>query len=558
MKRGLLLWTLLLWLVLLLGACAKQTLETPAPTDVPARQPGQTQADNPPDDTDQQDVPEQKTSVFSAAVLEVQEQSLLVAPDENSSERRSADEIMVDVTEQTVLTDFDGSTCTLSGIATGSIVEITYTGDIAETYPAQLTAQRIAVTALPVDTQSLLTPVEGEWADAGTLTCERVTVADSEDAFVLRALEDLEKVELARVSYDEEKQDYVQKDLLWMADVWAAGSELAVIEQAPLDRPDLAISWQDEYGERERRLVLPLRTKVGDTLTRSVMITSYMPPFAPVELSAQVDAEGNGTQAVQTDNYKGVDAYGFAPTRTEILCRMNYDLDLCGRKESVQLLRLWDEYDQYSFALRVVKNGVSYDLGVLSGLDTHQAQLPHYAPQLWLADLDGDKLVEIYFGGDMASDDFAFSGWTIDNTGLTGLTIDGEMYIDARIVSVGSGAMQLERTLHVLGTHHGTSAYCFGPNGELEQLDAFWQIQDESGLSLIRPLPVVMSDNTQAELPAGTQLYVTATDGESAVFFRTDGGQTGEISIARDESNEGWMIAGVSENEYFETLPYAG
>ena len=160
---------------------------------------------------------------------------------------------------------------------------------------------------------------------------------------MLRALADLEKVELARVYYDATKQDYVQKDLLWMADVWESGSELAVIEKTPLDGPNLSISWQDEYGERERRLVLPVKVKVGDTLERSVMITGYLPPFTPVELSAQVDSEGSGTAAIETSAYDGVDAFGFEPTKTEIVCRMNYDLDGCGRKESVQLLRLWDE-----------------------------------------------------------------------------------------------------------------------------------------------------------------------------------------------------------------------
>lgn len=555
---------LLLSLALLLCACTKKTQdETPvdsddsaqsSPSDDTLERPGE---DNAPDE------PEQQTVAFSACVLEVSQSALLVEPADGSAELASADQFRVHIAADTELLGLDGGACTLADIAVGDTVEITYNGNVDETYPAQIGAQRVAVTA-KAEVQQLLTPIEAEWAETASLTGERVTVEESEDAFILRALDDLEKVELARVYYDEQKQDYVQRDLLWMADVWEAGSELAVVEKTPLDGPNLAISWEDEYGERERRLILPLQVKVGDTLTRSVTLTNYLPPFMPVELSAQIDSEGNGTTAVQTSAYRGVDAYGFEPTKTEIICRMNYDLDGCGRKESVQLLRIWDEYDQYSFALRVVKNGVNYDTGVIMGALTDggaaqdDVRLPCSDPQLWLADLDGDNLVEIYFGGDMASDDYAFSAWTVGVNGLEQIEIDGQPYLDARIVSIEGSVMQLEKTLHVLGTYWGTSNYCFGATGQLEQLDAYWQIESATALKLKKALPVVMNDGSQATLPVGTQLYVTATDAQSTAFFKTDSGLTGQIAIERADDGYSWTIAGVSEDDYFETLPYAG
>lgn len=564
MKKFCALLALLLALALLLCACTKKTQD-----DTPAA-PGASEQPTPPDDTlerpDEHDTPEgpeQQTAVFSARVLEVGDTALLVEPAEGSAELASADQIRVNLAEDAEVLGLDGGACALADIAVGDTVEITYDGMIAESYPAQIGAQRVAVTAA-APAEQLLTPIEGEWAETASLTGERVTVEESEDAFILRALGDLEKVELARVYYDEQKRDYVQKDLLWMADVWDAGSELAVVEKTPLDGPNLAISWQDEYGERERRLILPLQVKAGDTLTRNVVLTNYLPPFTPVELSAQADSEGNGTTAVQTSAYSGVDAFGFAPTKTEIVCRMNYDLDGCGRKESVQLLRVWDEYDQYSFALRVVKNNVQYDTGVVTdyggagGAAQDNVQLPRYAPQLWLADLDGDNLVEIYFGGDMASDDYAFSAWTVGMNGLELILIDGQPYIDARIVSIDGSVMRLEKALYVLGTYYGTSNYCFGATGQLEQLDLVWQVQSTFALKLKKALPVVMNDNSQATLPVGTQLYVTATDAQSVVYFKTDSGLTGEIAIEQADDGYSWMIAGASENEYFETLPYAG
>lgn len=564
MKKLYALLALLLAFTLLLGACAKPAQDDAS--DAPGDDVQQTQPDDTLEQPDAPDAPKEdapQTAVFTAAVLEAGEKTLLVEPAEGSAELASADRISVGLTAGAAVLDVDGEPCTLADIRVGDTVEITYSGMIEESYPAQITAQRIAVTAGAGPEPLLLTPVEGEWVDAASITVERVTVEQSDDAFILRALGDLEKVELARVYFDAEKQDYVQKDLLWMTDLWDAGSELAVVEKTPLDGPNLAISWQDEYGERERRLVLPLKVKTGDTLTRSVMITSYLPPFTPVELSAQVDSEGNGTAAVETGQYRGVDAFGFAPTKTEIVCRMNYDLDGCGRKESVQLLRLWDEYDQYSFALRVVKNGVNYDSGVVTGDlggggTEYHVQLPHYCPQLWLADLNGDNLVEIYFGGDMASDDYAFSVWTVGRSGLELVAVDGQPYIPARVVSFEDRTVKLEQTIYVLGTYRGTSRYCFGPTDTLEQLDAYWQVESTFALRLVKALPVVMSDNTQTSLPAGTQLYVTATDASSVVFFKTDAGLTGSFAIDQAEDGYSWLIAGESESAYFEVLPYAG
>ena len=93
---------------------------------------------------------------------------------------------------------------------------------------------------------------------------------------------------------------------------------------------------------------------------------------------------------------------------------------------------------------------------------------------------------------------------------------------------------------------------------ELEQVDAYWQIESTFALKLKKALPVTMSDGSQTSLPVGTQLSVTATDAQSVVFFKTGAGSTGSIAIEQAGDGYSWLIGGVSENEYFETLPYAG
>ena len=66
---------------------------------------------------------------FSATVVEVNGTELIVCPDEGSDELRSADRISV-----STKTAMNGE----AGFSVGDRVNITYNGDIMETYPAQL------------------------------------------------------------------------------------------------------------------------------------------------------------------------------------------------------------------------------------------------------------------------------------------------------------------------------------------------------------------------------------------------------------------------------------
>lgn len=74
---------------------------------------------------------------FRATVLEVEEISLLVEPEEGSDELLSADKIIVYLSDAE-LVDGDNREITVDNINTGGQVEISYTGGIAESYPAQI------------------------------------------------------------------------------------------------------------------------------------------------------------------------------------------------------------------------------------------------------------------------------------------------------------------------------------------------------------------------------------------------------------------------------------
>jgi len=83
------------------------------------------------------------TAVFRATVLE-NNVSLLVEPEQGSDELRSSDKIAVHANDAGIY-DANGKRIELSDIAVGQTVEITYGGLIAESYPAQITADKIKI-----------------------------------------------------------------------------------------------------------------------------------------------------------------------------------------------------------------------------------------------------------------------------------------------------------------------------------------------------------------------------------------------------------------------------
>lgn len=96
----------LLLIVFTLTACGTaQTADPDAPSDYSAETPS--------------------TSTFEATVIEATEHAILVEPVPGSAERNSADRIDVPLQEDMIF-------------QTGDLVEISYNGDIMESYPAQL------------------------------------------------------------------------------------------------------------------------------------------------------------------------------------------------------------------------------------------------------------------------------------------------------------------------------------------------------------------------------------------------------------------------------------
>lgn len=273
-------------------------------------------------------------------------------------------------------------------------------------------------------------------------------------------------------------------------------------------------------------------------------------PIEPVELPVQ-------TAVPAEIPYDGVTHYGFPCVRTEIVSSSEVDLDGCGTAETVQLLRIWDQYEQQSFILRIQKGADIFDTGMVEQI----SYPPSFNAHVWLADLDADTYPEIYFCGDMASDNYVLNVWSMKSGEPELIPIDGQLWIEAAIIGISDGSLQLESTQDVLGSYTALRAYALH-DGELQPLGDAWQIvpanTSYSRLSVVKELPVTLDDGTESSFPQGTVLQVTGTDGKSFVDVITQDGVTGRIAVERHDGDWQWYINGESELEYFELVPYAG
>ncbi len=134
--------------------------------------------------------------------------------------------------------------------------------------------------------------------------------------------------------------------------------------------------------------------------------------------------------------------------------------------------------------------------------------------------------------------------------------------LDGRNIALDEMGMQF--TLNVFGTYFTDMPCAFTEEGKLEPEKEIYEIRPDrewQKLTTVKELPVTV-DGRQTALPAGTSLYINATDDAGTAWFTTaepSGAEavSGEIHYERNEEYT-LLVNGVSEWEYFETIPYSG
>lgn len=161
----------------------------------------------------------------------------------------------------------------------------------------------------------------------------------------------------------------------------------------------------------------------------------------------------------------------------------------------------------------------------------------------------------LFISIDAMSDDYISFAYEITNGEITLC----EKINDVEFMLEGSSFTNISAKKHVdaLGSYIAQTSYSLHEDGTLTESQDIMPILHKNFLMTVtKELPVSM-DGVETTLSTGTQLYITGTDGNSIVSFETTDGRTGTISIEKQD-NWGYNINGISENDYFEMVPYAG
>lgn len=149
----------------------------------------------------------------------------------------------------------------------------------------------------------------------------------------------------------------------------------------------------------------------------------------------------------------------------------------------------------------------------------------------------------------------------VDNTGIEWCDSIGAHYANGAPDSVNS--FQLLSKIDVLGTYSGKKTYsirddAFYTTDKFYTIDNGPQVEYPRELVSTKEFPVEL-DGKQTMLPKGSTIYIVGTDYNGIVQFVTEDGTNGIIHYSpRTETSWELTIDGISEEELFEMLPYAG
>lgn len=137
---------------------------------------------------------------------------------------------------------------------------------------------------------------------------------------------------------------------------------------------------------------------------------------------------------------------------------------------------------------------------------------------------------------------------------------EGMAWYNTQILDPDS--FMLYTRLDVLGTYYGMKRYHVDEAGLPASDDEAYVINESSMLQSTRDLEVTILEKngseTEATVPSGTGYTIFRTDGASYADAHLNDGRDCRIQIKEGSRGWGWDIDGVSEEECFEWLPYAG
>ncbi len=178
-----------------------------------------------------------------------------------------------------------------------------------------------------------------------------------------------------------------------------------------------------------------------------------------------------------------------------------------------------------------------------------------------------DGRVFVLLVADHASDDYELFLYEVTDGKLKMTDQQDNLFLGDGSVSAGgrkNGMLMLKKNVNVFGSYQCSMTYSIGDDGKLVPDEEFFQVDTDnypySVLTVTRELPVSVNGG-QTTLSVGTQIRITGTnDAGIALFETTDGKVSGEIHYTEPEGDSEFYhkINGITEDQYFESIPYAG
>lgn len=185
-----------------------------------------------------------------------------------------------------------------------------------------------------------------------------------------------------------------------------------------------------------------------------------------------------------------------------------------------------------------------------------------YNVKSYVADIDDrDGYTELIVTGDSGSDDYDTRIYRVVNGLLQQVTLYG-----CALGGDGKGTLLLDGAVDVLGTYGAQYEYTAATETlNFARSSVYTRVRSDDDweyLSLTVKkdgLPVRSADGaSELTLPAGTKLLMIMTDGESEAALMDEADSCYRVSVERNEAEWGWLIGGISENEWFDYVPYSG
>ena len=235
------------------------------------------------------------------------------------------------------------------------------------------------------------------------------------------------------------------------------------------------------------------------------------------------------------------------------------DVDGDGKEEEISYSVARDEYG-FGGAITVTCDGQTFDTAEIDkdASDAYGAYGAYSSEGYVLHTSDGRTYLYLQHLDD---NDYRYVNvFRLDQGRPSYVGYEGMAWYNTQILDPDS--FMLYTRLDVLGTYYGMKRYHVDEAGLPASDDEAYVINESSMLQSTRDLEVtILEENgseTEATVPSGTGYTIFRTDGASYADAHLNDGRDCRIQIKEGSRGWGWDIDGVSEEECFEWLPYAG